>query len=375
MTALLRVQDLCVHFQTDEGLVKAVDGVSLELAKGEVLGVVGESGSGKSVTALALMGLVPTPPGFYPNGRIEFDGQELLSLKEAALRRLRGNRIAMIFQDPMTSLNPYLRVARQLTEVLEVHRGMGALDARKRAIEMLERVGIPEPARRIDSYPHELSGGMRQRIVIAMALLCEPELLIADEPTTALDVTIQAQILELIGDLRARMGTSVMLITHDLGVVAGMAERVAVMYAGRIVEQAKTADLFASPQHPYTRGLLRATPRLLGARDRLSTIEGLPPDLSDLPEGCPFAPRCESAHDRCEQAYPPKSLGLGGRYTHCWDLIPEGHMPGGPGAGSPPMGMSGPGAPGTHGSTGPYGLSGPPGPIKRPGGPRGGSDG
>lgn len=321
---LLRVDDLHTHFRTDDGIVKAVDGVSFSLAAGELLGIVGESGSGKSVTSLSLMRLVPQPPGFFPRGAVLFDGEDILQQDEAGMRRLRGNRISMIFQNPMSSLNPYLTIERQLSEVLQQHQKITRQEARKKCIAMLEKVGIPAAETRLDGYPHELSGGMRQRIVIAMALLCEPDLLIADEPTTALDVTIQAQILDLIAELQHNLGTAVILITHDLGVVAGVADRIAVMYAGRIVETATTAELFEAPQHPYTKGLLRSLPRL--DRDRrqdLVPIPGLPPDLSSLPPGCPFQPRCDEAHDRCGVEYPPPT-SLGPQHeARCWRLTEQ----------------------------------------------------
>jgi oligopeptide transport system ATP-binding protein len=318
---LLRVHELSAHFDIDAGLLKAVDNVSFELQKGGVLGVVGESGSGKSVTALSIMGLLPAPRGFVAGGEIWFDGQDLVRAGEPALRSVRGNRIAMIFQDPMTSLNPYLSVERQLSEVLELHRGLSRAAARTRAIAALERVGIPDAARRIDSYPHEFSGGMRQRVMIAMALLCEPALLIADEPTTALDVTIQAQVLDLIGELRRDIGTSVILITHDLGVVAGMADEVAVMYAGRIVEHAPAERLFADPRHPYTQGLLASVPRITGPRrSKLTSIRGLPPDLSNLPSGCPFRVRCDRAQPHCAQSYPPPVQLRADHYARCFEV-------------------------------------------------------
>jgi oligopeptide/dipeptide ABC transporter ATP-binding protein len=303
--ALLSVRDLCVYFRAEHGLVKAVDGVSFDVARGEVLGLVGESGSGKTVTSLALMGLVPRPPAFYPRGEVHFAGQELLHAPDSALRKLRGRRIAMIFQDPMTALNPYLSIERQLSEVLELHEGLSHAAACTRSIEMLAKVGIPDPARRMKAYPHELSGGMRQRVMIAMALLCEPELLIADEPTTAVDVTVQAQVLELMRELQRGSSMSMILITHDLGVVAGMADRIAVMYAGRIVESAPVDELFARPRHPYTHGLLGSIPRMDTPRSAaLTPIAGLPPDLSNLPAGCPFRPRCAKAFAACGEAYP-----------------------------------------------------------------------
>jgi oligopeptide/dipeptide ABC transporter ATP-binding protein len=286
------------------------------------LGVVGESGCGKSVTALSVMGLVP-PPGYVAGGSIRFDGEDLVALSEARLRELRGDRIAMIFQEPMTSLNPFLTVERQLTEVLERHRGLDSRASRSRAIEMLERVGIPDPAERIRDYPHQFSGGMRQRVMIAMALLCEPRLLIADEPTTALDVTIQAQILDLVRDLVRDSGTSVILITHDLGVVAGMTDRILVMYGGRVVEEGETEPLFEQPLHPYTAGLLASVPRLDGEdRAELVPIKGLPPHPSDLPPGCPFHPRCPRVMERCRRDYPSIVTVEDGRWAACWDVVP-----------------------------------------------------
>jgi oligopeptide transport system ATP-binding protein len=318
---VLEIRDLRTYFQSDESVVKAVDGVSVSVRRGETIGIVGESGSGKSVACLSALGLVPRPPAFHPSGQVRYQGRDLLALSERELERLRGNRLAMIFQDPLTSLNPYLRVSRQLTEVLEVHRGASAAAARRAAIAMLERVGIPDAPRRIDQYPHQFSGGMRQRVMIAMALLCEPEVLFADEPTTALDVTIQAQILELIAELKAKFGTAVVLVTHDLGVVAGTTDRVAVMYAGRIVEEGPTAEVFAAPAHPYTRGLLASLPRLDAAgREPLTAIPGLPPDLGHLPAGCPFHPRCAEAQDRCRGEYPPR-VWLGPHHAaSCWEL-------------------------------------------------------
>ncbi len=315
---LLRVEDLRTYFKAEDGVVKAVDGVSFEVRRGETIGIVGESGSGKSVTSASILRLVPEP-GYHAGGQIEFAGQELSAATEADMRRLRGDRISMIFQDPMTSLNPFLTVERQLTEVLELHRDLDRRAARRKAIEMLERVGIPDPARRIDQYPHQFSGGMRQRVMIAMALLCEPELLIADEPTTALDVTIQAQILDLIKELQGELGMSVLLITHDLGVVAGLADRVLVMYAGRVVEAGSTDRLYAAPRHPYTQGLLASVPRLDSDRDQpLIAIPGLPPDLSALPSGCPFRPRCPRAIARCAEAYPDRIPTKDGGFAACW---------------------------------------------------------
>ena len=317
---VLEVCDLRTHFHTDDGLVKAVDGVSFSVRRGETLGLVGESGSGKSVACLSALRLVPTPPAAHPSGVIRFAGKDLLTLPERDLERLRGNRLAMIFQDPLTALNPYLSVGRQLTEVLEVHEGATPAVARRAAIEMLTRVGIPAAAQRIDQYPHQFSGGMRQRVMIAMALLCGPEVLFADEPTTALDVTIQAQILDLIGELQASLGTAVVLVTHDLGVVAGTADRVAVMYAGRIVEEGTTAEVFANPLHPYTQGLLASMPRIdTPSRQRLAAIPGLPPDLGQLPSGCPFHPRCQQAGDRCRQAYPEVVIASPTHRAACWE--------------------------------------------------------
>ena len=316
--AALRVENLRTYFYTDDGVVRAVDDVSFELQRGRTLGIVGESGSGKTVANLSILRLIPHPPGRIVGGRILFDGRDLVRVSERELRRIRGKRIAMIFQDPMTSLNPYLRVSRQLTEVLELHEGMSPGEARRSAITMMERVGIPEAARRIDAYPHEFSGGMRQRVMIAMALLCEPEVLLADEPTTALDVTIQAQILTLMRNLRDELGTAVVLITHDLGVVAGMADEVAVMYAGRIVEQAPTAQLFATPRHPYTLGLLKSIPRLDRRQTRLDPIPGRPPAWSALGAGCPFAPRCAFVQERCRREYPEFRSVAPEHYAACW---------------------------------------------------------
>ncbi|TNE91974.1 MAG: ABC transporter ATP-binding protein [Deltaproteobacteria bacterium] len=313
--SLLRVEDLHTHFHTEYGTVKAVNGVSFEVDRGEIMGLVGESGSGKSVTNLSILKLIPTPPGEYAGGRILFDGEDLLKTPESKLRTYRGNRIAMIFQDPMTSLTPYMRVSRQLTEVLELHQGMTGRAAKKRAIELLEMVGIPDPANRVDSWPHEFSGGMRQRVMIAIALACKPELLLADEPTTALDVTIQAQILELIKDLAREHGTAVIMVTHDLGVVAGIADKVSVMYGGRIVERAPVEPLFASPKHPYTRGLLASVPRL-DSRGELTPVKGSPPDLTALPPGCAFAPRCPLVHDQCAQQ--PPWFGEHTLGARCW---------------------------------------------------------
>ncbi|MES3003547.1 MAG: ABC transporter ATP-binding protein [Pseudomonadota bacterium] len=306
MTRLLEVRDLRTVFQTEAGLLKAVDGISFGVDKGETLGIVGESGSGKSVTSLSLMGLVPKPGGHVAGGEIVFKGEDLLKYSPRQMRDIRGNRIAMIFQEPMTSLNPVLTIGRQLTESLKLHMKMTTTQARTRAAELLGLVGIPNPAQRLDDYPHRFSGGMRQRVMIAMALACDPELLIADEPTTALDVTIQAQILELIGKIKRELGTAVIMITHDLGVIAGVADRVAVMYAGKIVEEGATREIFANPRMPYTIGLLRSLPRLdERAGRKLTPIRGTPPDVMHLPAGCPFMPRCDYAKaGTCDRSAP-----------------------------------------------------------------------
>jgi len=303
---LLSVRDLRTYFDEDQRVVRAVDGVSLNLRRGETLGIVGESGSGKSVTSLSILRLVPSPPGRIVAGQIELDGVDLLKVPAEQMRRIRGKRIAMIFQDPMTSLNPFMRISAQLSEVTRLHLGYSRTQAFDHAVHMLELVGIPDAARRAREYPHQFSGGMRQRVMIAMALSCEPELLIADEPTTALDVTIQAQILELVARLRRETGTSVILITHDLGVVAGMTDRILVMYAGKVFESAPTRDLFARPANPYTKGLLLSVPNpMREAGDALYQIPGLPPDVAHLPPGCPFAPRCDRAAAICREEFPP----------------------------------------------------------------------
>ena len=318
MDTLLSVRGLKTHFDLEEGVAKAVDGVSFDLERGRTLGIVGESGSGKSVTNLSILRLIPSPPGRIVAGQILFDGEDVLSMPEEAIRKIRGRRIAMIFQDPMSSLNPFMRISKQLMEMTELHLGFSHEQAYDHAIKMLEMVGIPDARTRVNGYPHEFSGGMRQRVMIAMALSCSPELLIADEPTTALDVTIQAQILDLIRTLKAETGTSVILITHDLGVVAGMADEVAVMYAGRIVEQAPAAELFANPRHPYTLGLLRSIPRLDRDPDRLVPIPGRPPDLVRLGPGCPFVPRCGFVQPRCRTECPDlREVGPAHRAA-CW---------------------------------------------------------
>ena len=302
---LLEVKDLRTYFETEDGVVKAVDGISFLLKRGQTLGIVGESGSGKSVTNLSIIRLVPDPPGKIVSGEVIFDGQDILLLTPNEVRKIRGCRIAMIFQDPMTSLNPFLKISKQLMEVTQLHLGHSKGQAYEHAIKMLETVGIPDARARVDNYPHEFSGGMRQRVMIAMALSCQPELLIADEPTTALDVTIQAQILELIKKLKRETGTSVILITHDLGVVAGMTDHVIVMYAGKIFEQARTSELFARPGNPYTKGLLKSVPDPRAAQGQLYQIPGSPPDLVHPIPGCPFAPRCERAEEICRREFPP----------------------------------------------------------------------
>jgi oligopeptide transport system ATP-binding protein len=302
---LLEVRDLRTYFETEDGTVKAVDGISFALERGETLGIVGESGSGKSVTNLSVIRLIPSPPGKIVSGEIIFNGQDILLLTEDEVRKIRGRRIAMIFQDPMTSLNPFMKISRQLMEITQLHLGHTRAQAREHAIKMLETVGIPDARDRADAYPHEFSGGMRQRVMIAMALSCEPELLIADEPTTALDVTIQAQILELIKKLKQDTGTSVVLITHDLGVVAGMTDHVVVMYAGKVFEQAPTRELFAVPGNPYTKGLLRSVPDPTDEQGKLYQIPGLPPDVAHLGPGCPFAPRCDRVEEICRKEFPP----------------------------------------------------------------------
>jgi oligopeptide transport system ATP-binding protein len=315
---LLEIRDLRTYFKTDEGTVRAVDGVSYSVGRGECVGVVGESGSGKSVTQITVMGLIPQPPGRIESGQLVFDGKDLLELPNEEMRKIRGNEISMIWQDPMTSLNPFLKISKQLCEPLMIHQGLSRDEARAKAVKMLEKVGIPGAEDRFDQYPHQFSGGMRQRVMIAMALLCEPKLLIADEPTTALDVTIQAQILELIKDLRKDFGTSVIVITHDLGVVAGMADRIVVMYAGRVMEEAPVRDIFMRPAHPYTVGLLKSVPRLdRGKADRLIPIEGRTPDTSKPIPGCPFAERCPWKIDACLDAYPEPHMVTDQHRSHC----------------------------------------------------------
>jgi peptide/nickel transport system ATP-binding protein len=325
---LLGVENLRTYFFTRQGLVKAVDGVSFALRPRETLAIVGESGCGKSITALSLMRLVPDPPGRIVEGsRIVLDGTDLLTLSEAEMRKVRGNDISMIFQEPMTSLNPVMTVGQQIGEVLVLHQGMSKKEAEDKAVEMLRLVKIPSPEQRVKEYPHQLSGGMRQRVMIAIALACNPKVLIADEPTTALDVTIQAQILNLIVELQQELGTAMILITHDLGVVAETAQRVIVMYAGRKVEEALVEELFGNAMHPYTKGLLASIPRLdliRGASHsgdeppRLQEIQGIVPALYDLPKGCAFAPRCPLADDKCRQAYPAYEEKRPGHWAACW---------------------------------------------------------
>ena len=320
--SLLHVDDLHVHFKTDDGLVRAVNGVSFTLEPGQTLGIVGESGSGKSVTNLALLGLVPQPPGLIAGGRALYRGQDLLRMTSAELSQIRGRRIAMIFQDPMTALNPFLTVGDQIMEVTRLHLKHTAAQARRHAIEMLAKVEIPAPDRRIDDYPHQFSGGMRQRVMIAMALACQPDVLIADEPTTALDVTIQAQMLELIKELQTSQGTAVILITHALGVVASVCDRVLVMYAGKIVEEAAVGPLFAQPQHPYTLGLLQSIPRWdEETRGPLQAIVGQPPNMLHPPAGCPFHPRCPYVIDKCRTEMPPLDPAVHGGRKACWVAV------------------------------------------------------
>jgi len=321
---LLEIEDLQTHFFTRDGVVRAVDGVSFSVSVGETLAVVGESGCGKSVTSLSVLRLIASPPGRIVAGRIRFQGQDLLQLSERKMRAIRGNEISMIFQEPMTSLNPVLSIGRQISETLRLHRGMSQQAAEERSVEMLGLVGIPEAAQRTAQYPHELSGGMRQRVMIAMALACDPKLLIADEPTTALDVTVQAQILDLMRQLKAKTGTAIILITHSLGLVAEMAQRVVVMYGGRKVEEAPVQALFGRPRHPYTRALLKSVPRLRSSlsgsgQQRLAEIPGVVPSLREAIAGCIFAPRCAHAVERCRQDYPPLEQKAANHWVACWE--------------------------------------------------------
>jgi len=315
---LLSVRDLIVEFQVDDSPATAVDGVSFDIAPGKTLALVGESGSGKSVTALSIMGLIPSSGGRVVNGSIYFDGRGLLELTPSEMRRVRLGDVSMIFQEPMTSLNPVFRIGTQLREVYQYHGGLNKRDSRDAAIEMLETVGIPDPMQRVDEYPHQLSGGMRQRVMIAMALACNPKLLIADEPTTALDVTIQAQILDLLQSLQEEFRMAILLITHDLGVVAEMADVVAVMYAGKIVDSALAGPMFDSPEHPYTKGLFASLPRLEGARERLDAIAGRVPSLLEMPDGCRFHTRCPLAMERCRSELPPLFPTSSGHASACW---------------------------------------------------------
>lgn len=319
MATLLEVRDLKTHFFTQAGVVKAVDGVSYDLEEGETLGLVGESGCGKSVSALSIMRLIPDPPGKTVGGEVIFDGQDLLKLPDYQMRRVRGKQISMVFQEPMTSLNPVLSIQRQLTESLELHLSMSKTDARREAVRRLEQVGIPDPERRLKQFPHQFSGGMLQRVMIAMALSCNPRLIIADEPTTALDVTIQAQILELMKNLSREYGVSLIIITHNLGVVARYADRVNIMYAGKIIERGTARDIYRNPSHPYTLGLLNSVPRLdLPRKEKLDPIEGQPPDLMNLPAGCSFRERCRFSIDRCAEEIPPLQSVSAGHFSACF---------------------------------------------------------
>lgn len=319
MASLLKVKDLNISFHTYAGEVQAVRGVNFEVEQGEAVAIVGESGCGKSVTAKAIMKLLSTPPASYKKGSIIFNGKELIKMKEKEMQKIRGNEISMIFQDPMTSLNPTSKIGYQIVEAVMKHNRISKKEANKRAVEMLELVGIPQPSKRANQYPHEFSGGMRQRAMIAMALACQPRLLIADEPTTALDVTIQAQILELMKELQQKTETSIILITHDLGVVAEMCDRVIVMYAGKVVEIGTTREIFEKPQHPYTRGLLKSVPRLDMEKNKpLSPIIGTPPDLLDPPIGCSFFPRCEDAMRICREHSPELEKVEDGQIAACW---------------------------------------------------------
>ncbi len=319
---LIEIRDLHTQFFTDEGLARAVDGVSYTVGRGETLGVVGESGCGKSVTALSILRLIPDPPGKIVDGQILFEDKNLLDLPPAAMRRIRGNDISMIFQEPMTSLNPVFTIGNQIAEAVRLHQGMNRKEAMGKAVEMLDIVGIPVPEHRVHEYPHQLSGGMRQRAMIAMALSCNPRVLIADEPTTALDVTIEAQILDLMRGLQDELGTAIIMITHDLGVIAEMARKVVVMYAGKIVEQAPVGELFAEANHPYTQGLLRSLPRVdqdgTGKKHRLQEIPGIVPSLLNLPPGCKFASRCPKVMAVCEEEEPPLEQVAPDHYSACW---------------------------------------------------------
>ncbi|WP_449622609.1 ABC transporter ATP-binding protein [Robertmurraya sp. Marseille-Q9965] len=318
MEKVLRVKDLHVSFRTYGGEVKAVRGVTFDLHKGETIAIVGESGCGKSVTAKSIMGLIPNPPGKITDGKVLFKGKDLAKLSDKELRKIRGADISMIFQDPMTALNPTLTIGEQIMEGIIQHQKISRADARKKALEILELVGIPSPESRLKQYPHQFSGGMRQRIVIALALICDPEVMIADEPTTALDVTIQAQILDLFRDIQKKTGVSIILITHDLGVVAQVADRVAVMYGGKIVETGTRREIFYDPQHPYTKGLLNSVPRIDIEEAELVPIAGTPPDLFAPPAGCPFVARCEHAMEVCDRIYPTQTMKGNEHQIYCW---------------------------------------------------------
>ncbi|RRJ65341.1 ABC transporter ATP-binding protein [Paenibacillus oralis] len=317
MANLLEISGLRTEFTTPGGVIKAVDGVSFTVRKGETLGIVGESGCGKSITSLSIMQLLPKRVGRVAAGEIRFEGKNLLTASRREMRQIRGNRIAMIFQEPMTSLNPVFKVGKQVSEAARYHLKIGKQEARKRVVDMLAKVGIPRPEKIFDQYPHQLSGGMRQRVMIAMAMVCNPSLLIADEPTTALDVTIQAQILDLMRDLQSKEGTSIMMITHDLGVVAEMCDRVVIMYAGQVVEETDVKTLFRMPRHPYTRGLLASLPQLAGDTDRLKSIPGQVPNPLEMPSGCRFAPRCPMRVERCEQSDPELKEVAPGHLCRC----------------------------------------------------------
>jgi len=315
---LLEIQELSTYFYMENSVAKAVQDVSLHIGAGEMLGLVGESGCGKSVTSLSIMRLIPSPPGKIEKGRILFRGRNLLDLSKTEMRRVRGNDIAMIFQEPMTSLNPVFTIGSQIIEAVMLHQQVGKKEALNRTVEMLKRVGMSDPEQRVNEYPHQLSGGMRQRAMIAMALSCNPDLLIADEPTTALDVTIQAQIMELLAKLQDEFKMSILLITHDLGVIAESTERMSVMYAGRIVEEGTTSDVFTEPLHPYTKGLIKSVPRLDILSDRLWVIEGSVPDSADLPSGCPFHPRCPLADEHCRSSLPELDVISNNHYARCF---------------------------------------------------------
>ncbi|MGE0059927.1 MAG: ABC transporter ATP-binding protein [Dehalococcoidia bacterium] len=325
MPPLLSVKDLKTYFYTEEGVVKAVDGVTYDVQEGETLALVGESGCGKSVSAMSILRLIPFPPGRIVDGEVLFDGEDILKMDDTEIRRVRGNRISMVFQEPMTSLNPVLTIGKQLTESIELHLKLDKEASVARAVQLLEMVGVAEAERRVNDYPHQFSGGMRQRVMIAMAMACNPRLLIADEPTTALDVTIQAQVLEVMARLSREFGTAVIIITHNLGVVARYADRVNVMYAGKIIETSTAEKVYADPRHPYTLGLLNSVPRLDQASgEKLIPIEGLPPDLGHLPPGCAFYPRCTYRVDKCKEEYPPLQMVAEGHYAACWVDVTKG---------------------------------------------------